>query len=70
MRLEQVAGGLQFQMIPDPGQDDGGADRFGDVIHRAQAKPARLIGNLGLGRQEDHRDVPVLASALRRLQTS
>ncbi len=54
-------------MVSDPGQHDGGGDRFVDVVDGPQRQAVRLRTLLHLGGQEDHRDLPRLRHLLQRL---
>ena len=53
---QEVAGGLQGEVVADARQHQGRADGLGDVVHRAGVKAQLLIHFLVADGQEDHRD--------------
>jgi len=55
---EKVPGGLQGQVVFYPGEDDGGADGLGDVIHGPQVQAPLFVFRRRLGGEEDDGDVP------------
>ena len=64
---QEVGRRLERELGRHPRQDDGRADRLGDVVHRAQFQALLLVLDLGHGGQEDDRDVTRLRVGLELL---
>lgn len=47
---------LEFELVAESRLDDGGAKRFGDVIHGSEFQPVCLVFLLGQGGDEDYRN--------------